>query len=220
MFANRRVFVTAVSAAGLLGACGQSGAKGGVSGPRSRFETSDDMAMGEANAPLVLVEYASVMCSHCRTFHETVLPTLKTKYVDTGKMRYVFREFATEPREYAFAGFLLARCAGTTPKSYFELIETLFQQQVSIFQAAQSGQGREKMLEIARSAGLSEERFNTCITDQAAIERLNEVERKGIADYQINSTPTLILNGEKLDLAQSGSLEALSALIDAKLAAK
>jgi protein-disulfide isomerase len=220
MSATRRAVVTALGAAGFLGACGQSGAKGGPSGPRSRFEVSDDMALGDPNAPAVLVEYASVMCSHCRTFHEKMLPTIKTKYVDTGKLRYVFREFATEPREYAYAGFLLARCAGTTPKSYFELIETLFQQQISIFQAAQAGQGREKMLEIARSAGLSEERFNTCITDQKAIERLNEVERKGMADFQINSTPTLILNGVKLDVSQTGTLEALSAAIDAKLAAK
>jgi protein-disulfide isomerase len=221
MPANRRDLVTALGAAGLLGACGQNNAASaaGGGGARSKYEVAGDMALGDPNAPAVLVEYASVTCSHCKSFHEDILPTLKTKYVATNRLRYVFREFATPPREYAYAGFLIARCAGTTPEKYFQIIDALFAQQMAIFEAAAAGTGRDKMLEIAKAAGLSEERFTSCISDPAGAQRLNTVEQKAIEQFKINKTPTLILNGEEFSLPATGGLEALSAAIEAKGAA-
>lgn len=214
MTALRREILIGAGALGLLSACNQGGGGGGA---RSRFEEDGDMALGDPNAPIVLVEYASVMCTHCAHFHKEILPTLKAQYVDTGKVRYVLREFATPPREFAVAGFLIARCAGTTPQRYFQVVDALFQQQIAVFEAAQAGQGREKLLEIARSAGLSEDQFNQCVSDQNAIQRLQAVEKRGVEEFKITATPSFVMNGSKLDL-KTGTLEEMQGFIDAELA--
>ena len=94
------------------------------------------MSLGKADAPVTIVEYASMTCPHCAHFHETTLPELKTKYIDTGKVRLIFREFPFDPR--AEAGFMLARCA---KDNYFPMVEVLFKQQQS-WAAVADAQGR------------------------------------------------------------------------------
>jgi protein-disulfide isomerase len=84
-----------------------------------------EMAMGSESAPITVIEYASMTCPHCAHFSETTFPELKKRYIDTGKVRFLFREFPLD--QLAFAGFLLARCGG--PDKYFPMIETLFAQQ-------------------------------------------------------------------------------------------
>ncbi len=214
MPADRRQFIVAAGAAGLLAACGRNS--------NARSVATGDMALGSATAPVTMIEYASTMCPHCAEFHATVFPGLKQKYIDAGKLRFVFREFATEPREFAYAGFMISRCVGDTPQKYYDMLGVFFEQQRSIFEAAQVNQGREKLLEIARTAGMSEQAFNTCVADPAAIERIRAVEQKGMEQFKIEGTPTVILDGEVVPntIEAPYSLASLSALIDAKLAAR
>lgn len=176
------------------------------------------MALGPEGAKVSVVEFASVTCSHCRDFHANVFKPLKEKYIDTGKIRYEFREFLTAPPEVAVAGFLLARCGGATTEQYFARVNTLFEQQPIIFEALQRGQGREPLLNIARAAGLSEEQFKACISDEAAIARLRTSVDEAGKKFEITGTPTLLLNGEKLTDPNAYTFEGLTKLIDAKLA--
>jgi protein-disulfide isomerase len=85
-----------------------------------------DKVLGADNAPVTIVEYASVTCPHCATFHQQTYPTLKSKYIDTGKVRLIFREFPTQPAPVAIAGFMLARCAGDR---YYPMLDAIFDQQ-------------------------------------------------------------------------------------------
>ena len=212
MRTDRRLFIAATGAAGLLAACGQNSTAKAIA--------AGDIALGQANAPVTMIEYASVMCPHCAEFHADIWPRIKQNYIDTGKVRFVFREFATEPREYAYAGFMIARCVGTTPQKYYDMLGVLFEQQRPIFEAARANQGREKLLEIAGAAGLSEAQFNTCVSDPAGIERIHKVEEKGQAQFKIEGTPTIIIDGEVIPntIAAPYSYDNLAARIDAKIA--
>ncbi|HMP61919.1 MAG TPA: thioredoxin domain-containing protein, partial [Phenylobacterium sp.] len=120
---SRRFLIAAAGAAALaLGACSGQSAAGAAEG---------DMTLGDPNAPVKMIEYASLSCVHCATFNNDVFPTLKTKYIDTGKVHYTFREFLTPPVEVAAAGFLLARCAGED--RYFEVVDAIFHSQREMF---------------------------------------------------------------------------------------
>ena len=166
-----------------LAACNKSG--GGVS--------ADDMSMGSANAKVTVVEYASASCPHCAEFNNEVFPAFKAKYIDSGKVHYVFREFITPPPEVAVAGFLVARCAGKD--KYFSVLDAIYHGQQAMYQ---SGDYHGALLRIAQSAGLSEQQFNTCTTDDAAIKALNDRVDKAVKDG-INGTPTFMVNGTKMD---------------------
>jgi protein-disulfide isomerase len=211
MRAHRRNILALFSAFAALAACNaQPSAAGAAVG---------DMAMGDANAPVTLIEYASLSCGHCKDFHESVLPQLKDNYIDQGKVRYVFREFPAGNPELATAGALVARCIGTNSERYFTAVETFFHQQEAIFRAASEGRAREKLLEIARAGGISEERFDQCLSDPAAIAALTASAEAAQREFDVSGTPTLILDGEKLtqSATEPYSYERLSALIDAKL---
>src|SRR3954471_22654592 len=120
--ARRTALAAALSA--LLAACGQAGA---ASGPAADAE----MSMGNPAAKVTVVEYASVACPHCAEFNEQVFPAFKAKYVDTGKVRYVFRQMLTTPAQVAAAGFLTARCAGKD--KYFSVVDAIFRSQQEMF---------------------------------------------------------------------------------------
>src|SRR5690606_21424368 len=126
-----------------------------------------EMALGEDDAPVTIVEYASLTCSHCANFHERTLPTIKERFIDTGKARLVMREFPIDPR--AEAGFMLARCAGD---NYFAMTDTLFRQQRSW---APVENARDALLQIARLAGFSQESFEACLTDQQLLDDVRAV---------------------------------------------
>jgi protein-disulfide isomerase len=113
------------------------------------------MAIGAKTATVEVVEYASLACPHCREFHKTVLKAIRTKYVDAGKVRWVFREYPTEPVVMAVAGFQLARCKNADAKTYFNRLDAIFEAQPDIFTAMQVGQGRVKFEELASKMGES-----------------------------------------------------------------
>jgi protein-disulfide isomerase len=166
-----------------------------------------EMTLGEADAPVTIVEYASMTCSHCASFHTDTLPTIKEKYIDTGKARLIFREFPFDPR--AEAGFMLARCSDD---KYFAMVDVLFKQQRNW---AAADNAREALLQIARLGGFSQESFEACLTDQALLDNVRAVRLRGANDFGIDATPTFFINGNKY----SGALKVdeMSAIIDSLL---
>ena len=171
----------------------------------------EEVAIGNAKAKVTVVEYASASCPHCAAFNNEVFPAFKAKYIDSGKVRYVFRELLTPPIEFAAAGFLLARCTGED--KYLPALESLFQDQDRIYQ---SGDLMGGLNAIGKKFGLSEADVGACIRDpkaqQALQGRLENADKAGV-----ESTPTFFINGVKkegeLTLAQ------LSEAIDPVLAA-
>lgn len=197
---NRRLLV--VAALGALALAGCSKGTGTVD--------TADMTLGDPNAKVKMVEYASLTCSHCGTFNNDVFPAFKAKYIDTGKVHYTFKEFLTPPNEVAAAGFLTARCAGKD--KYFNVTDAIFHAQQEMFT---TGDMRGVLLRIAQSAGLTEEQFNACITDEAALKALNERVEKAIKVDKINSTPTFVINGKKVKEGEISLAELDAAVAEA-----
>ncbi|MFP5449085.1 MAG: DsbA family protein [Alphaproteobacteria bacterium] len=196
---SRRLMMAVAAATLFLGACsGQSSAA-----------ADSDMTMGDPNAPVKMVEYASLSCVHCATFNNEVFPELKEKYIDTGKVHYTFKEFLTPPAEVAAAGFLLARCAGED--KYFSVVDSIFHSQQEMFT---TGDIRGTLLRIARSAGMTEEQFQTCISSEEGLRALNTRIEKTQRESRITSTPTFMINGK---VAKEGAMT--MAEIDAAIAA-
>ncbi|MEM1106638.1 MAG: thioredoxin domain-containing protein [Pseudomonadota bacterium] len=177
-----------------------------------------DMVLGEANAPVTLVEYASITCGACLQFHRDVLPTIKADYVEAGLVKFVFREFPTPPQNVAVAGFALARCAG--PEAYFDVIDDMFEAQPGLLAAARQGAVRPALQTIAERHGIAgDEAFDACLSDRAIRQTIADVILSG-EEFSVSSTPTLILQGQKLENSfQARTSEGLSELIDLELAA-
>ena len=217
--------LAAVSASSLLAACSDSGgdaqaqtsatpAAPAATAPRPAGTVDmaklleegslTDKVLGEADAPITIVEYASMTCGHCANFHRNTLPAIKENYIDTGKARLVLREFPFDPR--AEAGFMLARCADD---KYFAMVDVLFKQQRSW---ATVDNAREALLQIARLAGFSQESFEACLTDQKLLTDVRAVRTRGAEEFGIDSTPTFFINGNKYTGALS--VDEMSAIID------
>ena len=143
-----------------------------------------DMALGDEKAPVTIIEYASMTCPHCAAFHANTYPELKKRYIDTGKVRFIFREFPLD--QLALAAFMLARCAG--PDKYFPMIDTLFQQQKEWVVQKPLG----PLLAIAKQAGMSEQAFNECLAGQEADRRHRG--RAAAGDEAQRSVDTLVLH--------------------------
>lgn len=209
--------ILASFALALAAACGN--ANGDDAGARTTSGGGlPEMAMGDPDAPVELVEYASVTCTACAQFHFDVMPTIKEDYVDTGKVRFVFREYPTPPAEVAIAGFALARCAGDD--AYFDVIDSLFEAQPGILMAARQGAVRPALMAIAERHGITTEAdFDACLTNREIREDIADVVMSG-EELRVNSTPTLFLQGERLETTlASRTPEGLSDLIDAELVA-
>ena len=198
---SRRLLMAAAAATLVaLGAC---------SGASSAGSAEGDMTLGDPNAPVKMTEYASLSCVHCATFNNEVFPELKAKYIDTGKVHYTFKEFLTPPAEVAAAGFLLARCAGED--KYFNVIDSIFHTQQQMFT---SGDVRGTLLRIGQSAGLSEEEFQACISDEEGLRALNARIDKTQREARITATPTFAINGKVVKEGEM-SIEELDAAIAA-----
>lgn len=171
-----------------------------------------DMALGAAEgAKVTVIEYASVTCSGCAAWNEQVWPQFKAKYVDTGKVRYVFREFPTPPQDMAVAGFLLARCAGED--RYFHVVDQIMRSLPALHSGTPP---RDILLRTARDAGLSEAQFQTCIADPEGVAAM-EKRIKAAQGAGVTGTPTFMINGE---VVADRSLDGLSQRIDPLLSAK
>jgi protein-disulfide isomerase len=162
-----------------------------------------DKTLGNEKAPVTVVEYASLTCPHCEHFHSTVYPTLKSKYIDTGKVRFIFREYARDVND--LGAFMLARCTPTD--KYFPMVDVLFDQQKNW---AFTKDSAAQLLIIARQAGFTEESFNKCLSDKKLAEDIRNVGKRGYDEFKVDSTPTVFINGQVLkDLTPQGLEKAI-----------
>ena len=201
MIITRRAFTAALSLTGLAalaglsplrlisGAMAQSAAAADVAKPVSL----PDMALGPADASVTIIEYASMTCPHCAAFTEDVFPKIKSEYIDTGKMRFVFREFPLDIK--AAAGSMLARCiAKTDAGKYFAVVDLLFKQQ----NEWAGPKTTEILKRIGKQAGLSEQNVEDCLKDQALLDKIAADQKYANEVLKVNSTPTFFINGEML----------------------
>jgi protein-disulfide isomerase len=163
-----------------------------------------DMQLGKDDAKVTIVEYASMTCPHCAHFDIVTLPDLRKKYIDTGKVRLILREFAWDPR--AEAAFMLARCS---KDKYFAMVDVLFHQQDNW---ARADDAKGALLQISKLAGFTQETFNACLTDQKLLDDIRAVKKRGEKDFGVDATPTFFINGKKYPGAMS--IEEMSAIID------
>jgi len=168
-----------------------------------------EKSFGPDDAPVTVIEYASLTCPHCRTFHVTVWPEFKKKYVDTGQVRFITREFPFDPR--SSAGFMLARCAGDD--KWYPTIDLLYRTQDNWARVADSTAALKSVMGMT---GMATAEFERCLQDQALPEQVTAVANAG-KSFGVDSTPTFFINGEM----QKGALgiERFSEIIDPLIAA-
>jgi protein-disulfide isomerase len=148
-----------------------------------------DIVQGDANAPVTIVEYASMTCSHCAAFHHEVYPALKKNYIDTGKVKFILREFPLDP--LAFAAFMLARELGDKRDAAVDL---LFAQQKNW---AFVDNPLDGLANVLKQAGLGQDKFDAVLKDKALYEKINAVRTRANEKFGVNSTPTFFINGDK-----------------------
>jgi protein-disulfide isomerase len=171
-----------------------------------------DMVLGDAKAPVTVIEYASMTCPHCAHFDETTFPEFKKKYIDTGKVRYILREFPLDP--LAAAAFMLARCSGEKDTGkYYAMVDTLFRQQLKWAVA----KPLEPLLAIAKQAGFTKQSFDACLANQKLLDDIQKVRQQAIDKFKVHSTPTFFINGTMRVGALS--IEEMSQAIDPYLKA-
>ncbi|MGC2050539.1 MAG: DsbA family protein [Methylovirgula sp.] len=150
-----------------------------------------DIAQGKADAPITMIEYASMTCTHCAAFHATTYPTLISKYVDTGKVRFILREFPLDP--LATAAFMLARCSG--PEKRNAVVDLLFDQQKNW---AFTDKPLEALANLLKQTGMTQATFETCINDQSLYEKVDQERDNAAQKFGIDATPTFFINGRKI----------------------
>ncbi len=171
-------------------------------------EALPDIALGSSDAPVTIVEYASMTCSHCAAFYATTFPELKSKYIDTGKVRFILREFPLDP--LAAAGFMVARCAGDDKRN--AIVELLFAQQKNwVF----TDKPVEALANLIKQTGMSQTSFEACLKNQDLYNKIAKVHDQAAEKFGVNATPTFFINGKK----QNGEMnsDALAKLIDPML---
>lgn len=163
-----------------------------LAAPSESYEVPGDRILGADGAPVTIIEYASLTCGHCGQFHATTFKKLKESYVDTGKVRWIFREFPTAPRDRAVAGFMLARCV--SEDRYFGFLDVLFGQQERWVTARDT---YEELRTIAKLTGMNDETFEACLEDRAQMDRIVQVAEYAQRQYGVDSTPSFVINGTK-----------------------
>ncbi|HET9159866.1 MAG TPA: DsbA family protein [Caulobacteraceae bacterium] len=158
----------------------------------------DDKSIGSPSAPVTVIEYGSVACPHCAAWDRDVFPAFKKKYIDTGKVRFVFREMLTGDPSLAAAGFVTARCA--PPNKYFDVVHAIMRQQDEIYRGRQI---RPPLIAIAKGVGLSEEKLTACLNDPHNLTAANTRSDLNAAMDSVDGTPAFVVNGIKLDGEQT-----------------
>jgi len=196
---TRRAFTPALSLTGLMAVVGISplrlisGAMAQSPSDVAKPVSLPDMALGPANAAVTVTEFASMTCPHCAAFDQAVFPKLKSEYIDTGKIRYVFREFPLDIK--AAAGSMLARCIAKGDASkYFTVVDLLFKQQSDWVMKNTT----ETLTRIGKQAGLSQQAVEDCLKDQALLDKIAADQKYASEVLKVNSTPTFFVNGEKI----------------------
>jgi len=201
---TRRAFTAALSLTGLTLLAGLSplrligGAMAQNAADVAKPGSLPDVALGPATSPVTITEYASMTCGHCANFHETVFPKIKSEYIDSGKIRWVFREFPLDIK--AAAGSMLARCiAKDDAGKYFAVIDMLFKQQNDWV----TKNTTETLTRIGKQAGLSQQAVEDCLKDQALLDKIAADQKFASEVLKVSSTPTFFINGEMVKGATS-----------------
>jgi protein-disulfide isomerase len=196
---TRRAFTAALTLTGLTALAGFSPLRliaeaiAQSASDVAKPQSLPDMALGPANASVTVTEYASMTCPHCAAFNENVFPKIKSEYIDTGKVRYVFREFPLDIK--AAAGSMLARCiAKNDAGKYFAVVDMLFKQQNDWVVKNTT----ETLTRIGKQAGLSQQAVEDCLKDQALLDKIAADQKFANEVLKVNSTPTFFINGEMI----------------------
>jgi protein-disulfide isomerase len=187
----------------------------GVAGlPQTAFALDGDMTIGDAQSSVHLIEYASMTCPHCAHFHRDEFPQLKANYIDSGRIAFTLREYATPPAPVALAMFQLARCGGAGPQLYFERVGELFTEQRAILQTGTGAGVRDALFAIGARWGLSQETIIAAMQDQSGATRIT-ASMEDAHTVGIRGTPSFTLNGQ---LISGHSYADLAGPVDAALA--
>jgi protein-disulfide isomerase len=205
----RKIWLISAIIAPLLGM--QSGSVDAASPGRQLAQsdapqvTADDRILGKADAPVTIIEYASLTCPHCAAFEKDILPKIKSEWIDSGKAKLVFRDFPLDGS--ALKAALVARCA--PPERFYGFIGILFAQQGSWGIAQDPVPG---ITRIAKLGGMSEDQVQACLKDDALQNKILAGRLTAEKDYKVESTPTFFINGKRVVGARSDEiLDALKA---------
>lgn len=150
----------------------------------------EDRVMGNADAPITIIEYASLTCPHCAAFHRDTLPKVKAEWIETGKAKLIYRDFPTNPIGASFAASMIARCA--PQDRYFAFLGALFQTQQNW---ATAPDPTDALAKVAQLGGMSREDVDKCLEDEALLDGLRERTLDGKMEYGIETTPSFVVNG-------------------------
>lgn len=218
MILTRREFTAALSTTALVAAAGFSplglirSAAAQDANPVELIKPLPlgDVVLGAADSPVTMIEYASMSCGHCAEFHRTIYPKLKADYIDTNRIRFIFREFPLDIK--AAAGAMLARCVGKDdPKKYHAVVDILFATQNDWVLKDTS----EQLRRVAKQAGMNDETFNACLANQSMLDAMKQGQDQAYEKFKVDSTPTFFINGTKLK--GGATLEDFRKLIDPNL---
>ncbi len=215
---NRRFVIFSAAALALAAGAGLTFSTGGPSPVGLAFAQDEEvdtsgvieMSLGNPDAAVTVIEYASFTCPHCRAFHEGPFKQLKADYIDTGKIHFIYREVFFD--RYGLWAAMLARCAG--PERYFGLTEMIYAGQRDWLANGDAATIAENLRKMGRTAGLSDEQVNACLQDGDMARALVAVYQQNAEEHGIDSTPSFVINGEK---HSNMSYEEFSALLDEKL---
>lgn len=192
-----RIAFTALLALASTAVPGVALAQSAVAAAVAKPVSLPEIAIGSASAPVTITEYSSMSCPHCAAFGQNVFPMLRSKYIDTGKVRFVFREFPLDIK--AAAASILARCIGKgDSEKYLGAVEMLFKLQDRLM-----AQTRETLIHVGSQHGMSEQDVKACEEDQAQFDKLNADQQYAHREVKVTATPTFFLNGVRLQGAMS-----------------
>ena len=150
-----------------------------------------DMTLGDPKAPNTIIEYASMTCPHCQRWHTDVYPVLKSKYIDTGKVYFILRDYPLDA--VATSAIIIAHCV---PSKFFPLVDLMFDQQANW---AYVQDPKAALQDLVKQAGISQDQFNACLTNQSLLDGVQAVQKRAIDKFGVNATPTFFINGVKVD---------------------
>ena len=192
----RRAHLAALSVAALLALlpplASSAEAQSAVAADVAKPVSLPDIVIGSPKAPVTITEFASMSCPHCAAFGENVFPMLRSKYIDAGKVRFVFREFPLDVK--AVAASMLARCiAQNDAEKYLGAVEILFKQQERLMM-----QTKDTLIFVGKLNGMNEQEVSGCVSDQPLLDKMAADQKYALETLKVDSTPTFFVNGERL----------------------
>ena len=176
------------------------------------LERVPDMTLGDADAPIEVIEYASLTCPHCASFHENVLPQIQENYIEPGHVRFVHREVYFD--RYGLWAAMLARCGGSESR-YFGLLDLIYEEQGDWASHSDPADAAEALRAIGRQAGLSNDRLDACFGDGEQAQAMVAAYEHYAELHDVSATPSFVINGEKFsNMSYSEFADVLDARLD------